>query len=266
MNDANCRHVPAGLFFRFLLDRPRALSVGLMLAVLPVGALLLISWLMSSMDGKGPDYRTILAKGAPVAAEVVATEPVTEITLYHRNPVRITYRYQAGGLAVTDAVQTMAEAGYDLAPGQKVTARVLGGDSILPGLPPVALPGWAIAVIGGAFFLMGLPFLLFALRGAAAKQRLYRTGRLIGGEIDSLAPAFCVPFTPTRIQVAFTGTTHEGRAVKGATVVVVDETWEGKRRGGAVRILVDDISPEGACVVEEAVLARCATNKAQRAF
>ncbi|VVS91651.1 DUF3592 domain-containing protein [Desulfoluna spongiiphila] len=257
MNDAASRRVPAGLFIRFLLDRPRALSVGLMLAVLPAGVLILLSWLITSMDGKGPDFDSLLAEGASVAATVVDVTPVTRITIENRNPVRITYRYEAGGSPVTDVVQTMAEAGYGLKPGQAVTALVAGGDSILPDFPPVVFPQWAIAVIGGIFAMMGLPFLLYAWAGAVARRRLYHCGVLIDGTVDSLSPSHCVPFTATRMQVAFTGTTEEGRAVKGSSVVVVDESWHGKKRGSAVRVLVDPSLTERACVVEGAVLVQC---------
>jgi len=258
MNDAIHRRVSAGLFIRFLLDRPRALSVGLMLAILPAGVLIFLSWLITSMDGKGPDFESLLTDGTPVAATVVDVKPVTRITIQHRNPVRITYRYEADGSQVTDAVQTMAEAGYSLRPGQAVTALVGEGDSILPDFSPVIFPHWAIAVIGGIFIMMGLPFLLYAWAAAAARRRLYLRGTLIEGTVDSLSPAHCVPFTSTRMHVAFTGTTEEGRAVKGSSVVVVDESWHGKKRGSAVRVLVDTLLLERACVVEEAVLAQCA--------
>jgi len=258
MNEAASRRVPAGFFIRFLLDRPRALSVGLMLAVLPAGVLILLSWLITSMDGKGPDFDALLTHGTPVTATVVDVQPVTRITIEHRNPVRITYRYQGEGIPITDVVQTMAEAGYGLKPGQDVTALVADGDSILPDYPPVIFPQWAIAVIGGLFLMMGLPFLLFAWAGAVARRRLYLRGTPIEGTVDSLSPAHCVPFTATRMQVAFTGTTEEGRAVKGSSVVVVDESWHGKRRGSAIRVLVDPLAPDRACVAEDAVMAQCA--------
>lgn len=254
MNRSSSRHVSAGLFIRFLLDRPRALGVGLMLAVCPVLTLVLLSWLITSMDGKGPDFDSILEKGSPVTATVVDVKPVTRITIEHRNPVRITYSYRENGASVIDTVQTMAEAGYGLKPGQALTALVSGGDSILPDFPPVVFPGWAIAVISGIFAMMGLPFLVYAWAGAAAKRRLYRRGALINGTVDSFSSAYCVPFTATRMQVAFTGVTEEGRAVKGSTVVVADESWHGKKRGSTVRVLVDPLLPERACVVEEAVM------------
>ncbi|WP_300672834.1 DUF3592 domain-containing protein [Desulfoluna sp.] len=258
MNDTVYRRVPASLFIRFLLDRPRAISVGLMLAVLPAGVLILLSWLITSMDGKGPDFESLLAAGAPFTATVVDVNPVTRITIQNRNPVRITYRYQWGNIPITDTVQTLAEAGYDLKPGQTVTALVGDADSILPDFPPVRFPSWAIAVIAGMFFMMGLPFLIYAWLGAVARRRLYLRGTLIDGTVDFLSSAHCVPFTATRIQVAFTGITDEGRAVKGTSVVVVDESWHGKKRGSAVQVLVDNASPDRACVVEETVLARCA--------
>lgn len=251
------RHVPAGLFLRFLLERPRALSIGILISVLPVGILFLIAWLVSSMDGTGPDFDRLLAAGAPVNAEVVAIERVTRITINSRNPVRITYRYRAGGAQVTDAVQTMAEAGYLLREGERVTALVRDGDSILPDFPPVAFPAWAIAVIDGVFLLMGLPFLLYALHGAVAKRRLYRRGRPVRGEVEGFAPAFSIPLTATRMQVAFSCITDEGRALKGTSVVVFDESWRGKKRGSAVTVLVGSSPDEACCVAEEAVLARC---------
>ena len=104
---------------------------------------------------------------------------------------------------------------------------------------------------------LSVPFLLFALHGAITKWLLYRRGRLLTGEVDSLSPALCIPFTATRMQVAFTCTTEEGRALKGSSVVVSDESWKGKRRGSAVRVLVDEFSSEVCCVVEEDVLGRC---------
>ncbi|VFQ44997.1 DUF3592 domain-containing protein [Desulfoluna butyratoxydans] len=263
MNSSSSRHVSAGLFIRFLLDRPRALGVGLMLAVCPILILGMLSWLITSMDGKGPDFDSILKTGSPVTATVVDVKPVTRITIENRNPVRITYSYQNNGVSIMDAVQTMAEAGYALKPGQAVTALASGSDSILPDFPPVLFPRWAIAVIGGIFAMMGLPFLAFTWAGAAAKGRLYRRGDLINGTVDSFSSAYCVPFTATRIQVAFTGITEEGRAVKGSTVVVADESWRGKKRGSAVRVLVDPLLPERACVVEDAVMGRCLGGKAK---
>ncbi|BCS96292.1 hypothetical protein DSLASN_19240 [Desulfoluna limicola] len=257
MRDAIHRYVPAGFFLRFLLDRPRALSIGIMVALFPIGVMALISWLMSTMDGKGPDFNAILAKGTPVNAEVVSTELVTNITVNNRNPVRVVYRYDAGAPPVTDTIQTMAEAAYRLSAGQTVTALVLDGDSILPDFPPVTFPWWAIVIIDGTFFLVGLPFLMFAFHGALTKWQLYRRGRLLSGAVDSLAPAFCVPFTATRMQVAFTCITEEGRAVKGASVVVVDESWKGIVRGSTIGVLMGASPSETCCVVEEGVLAQC---------
>jgi len=228
-----------------------------MVALCPIGVMALISWLMSTMDGKGPDFDAILAKGTPVNAEVVSTELVTSITVNNRNPVRIVYRYEAGYPPVTDAIQTMADDAYRLHVGQTVTALVLDDDSILPDFPPVTFPWWAIAIIDGTFFLVGLPFLLFAFHGALTKWQLYRKGRLLTGEVDSLAPAFCIPFTATRMQVAFTCITEEGRVVKGASVVVVDKSWEGKVRGSAIKVLLGTFPAETSCVVEEGVLAQC---------
>ena len=257
MRDAIHRYVPVGFFLRFLLDRPRALSIGIMVALCPIGVMALISWLMSTMDGKGPDFDAILAKGTPVNAEVVSVELVTSITVNNRNPVRVVYRYDAGAPSVTDTIQTMADDAYRLHAGQAVTALVLDGDSILPDFPPVTFPWWAIAIIDGTFFLVGLPFLLFAFHGALTKWQLYRKGRLLTGEVDSLAPAFCIPFTATRMQVAFTCITEEGRAVKGACVVVADESWKGKQRGSDVKVLLGAFPAETSCVVEEDVLAQC---------
>ena len=53
--DIKSRAVPASFLFRFLLDRPRAFSVGVMLAVLPLVSLVVLNWLVGTMDGKGPD-------------------------------------------------------------------------------------------------------------------------------------------------------------------------------------------------------------------
>ena len=255
MQDVMNRRVPAGFFLRFLLDRPRSFSVGLMLTVLPMGTLALIAWLVSSMDGTGPDFAAMVARGTPVNASVVSVEPVHDITINHRNPVRITYRYKADGVSVLDMVQTMEEAGYRLLPGQGVAALHLNGDSALPDFPPVAFSRWSIVFIDGLFLMMGLPFLLYAFYGASVRWRLYKSGEVLSGGVDSVVSIPCVPFTASRIQVAYTSVTDGGEVLKGASVVLAEGLKE-MRRGSEVRVLYCDRTGQS-CVVEEGLLSRC---------
>ena len=255
MRDTTNRRVPAGFFLRFLLDRPRSFSVGLMLTVLPMGTLALIAWLVTSMDGTGPNFSAMVARGTPVHAQVVSVEPVPDITIDHRNPVRITYRYEADGVPVIDTVQTMDEAGYRLLSGEGVSALHLNGDSALPDFPPVAFSPWSLALIDGLFLMMGLPFLLYAFHGALVRWRLYRSGAILSGEVDSVASALCVPFTATRVQVGYTSVAGDGKVLKGASVVLADGL-DGTRRGSEVRVLYCDRTGHS-CVVEEGLLSRC---------
>lgn len=255
MKDAMKRQVPVRFLFLFLLDRPRALSIGLMLTLLPVGAMALIGWLVASMDGTGPDFDAILARGVPVRAEVVAREEVSQITIHHKHPVRITYEYEAGGRLRRDMVQTMDEAGYHLRHGERLEALFWDEDSILPSFSPVTFPRRDIFIVDAIFLVLGLPFLLFASHGALIKWNLYRQGRRLHGEVDSMAPALSIPFTAPRILVAYTASTKEGEAIKGGCVVV-SKGWGPKPRGSRIEVL-ESPCRRYSCAVEAAILKRC---------
>ena len=153
----NLRTVPFSFLFRLLLNTPRSLSVGLMLLILPLFALWMINTLAISEDGKGPDRWRIAETGRQVAAVVISRRSVSEITIEGRNPVEVTYLFEADGKEITDSVQTLDAPAYKLFKGEKLSVFFDGEDSFVPDFAPVHFPFWAFGALGVLSFMAASP-------------------------------------------------------------------------------------------------------------
>ena len=248
------RRVPLSLFLTFLLHRPRALSVGLLLGVVPTILILVINGLMGSMDGQGPDRRRIAKEGRVVVARVIKSAPVSNITIENRNPLRITYTYKWEGQDVEDVIETLDRDAERLESGKEVKALAVEGDSMLPNFSPVHFPLWAMGVIGGIFLLMGAPFLFYAISGAFSCYTLYRFGELLSGTVDVYGTSYTLFFTPRRVKVSYTALLPSGEALKSSSVVVDDGSWRDKPRGARLAVLCFEGK---SCAVEEGLWSKC---------
>src|SRR5579862_6896703 len=159
-------------------ERPQSLLIGLMFTLMSVVQVAVYTVVILP-HFPDQDVEKIRREGKDVEGEVTRIEEVPNFELNGIHPKRICFQYKANGVQRYECIETLSVA--EIAkwqPGQAVDVRYLGERAVIVGLEPVAFPFPVSFMYGafGMFALLGVPFLVYSVRGSLRKYRVLRHG------------------------------------------------------------------------------------------
>lgn len=139
-------------------------------------------WISGVIFPKLPDYEETMEQGQVMKGEVLRTEPVDNVTINGRNPVKVFFRY-----GEEEAEMTMA-LGERAKKGQALKVRVLNGHAYPEEIEALVRPGWLKYTFIAAFLLGGIMIGFGLLRLLVIGGVLFAAGRSMLKKDDSPPP------------------------------------------------------------------------------
>lgn len=148
-----------------------------------------IFFIFSANEGDAPkvDYNLINQEGTETVAKITDIETLYNTKVNGVHPTIISYQYVDNGRTINFKYKTLAERKAQLLEiGAEIPIKELNGESIIKDLKP--FDATILKYILLLLFLIGLPFLLYAIYQSQKKLKLYKYGTISSGKIISIVP------------------------------------------------------------------------------
>lgn len=148
-----------------------------------------IFFIFSINEGNTPkvDYDLINQEGTETVAKITDIETQYNTKVNGVHPTIISYQYEDNGRTINFKFKTLAERkAQRLEIGAEIPIKKLNGQSIIKDLKP--FDATILKYVLLLLFLIGLPFLLYAVYQSQKKLKLYKYGTISNGKILSIVP------------------------------------------------------------------------------
>jgi hypothetical protein len=135
------------------------------------------------------DFEAITANGIEKNAEILAIDPVNNVSINGENPDLISYVFENNGQKISDKFETMdLKKITNFNEGTKIKILYYQNQTLIKGLKPFAFPVYFFYLFPVLFLLPGIPLLLIGLIPALRIFNLYKTGIIKEAYIISMSP------------------------------------------------------------------------------
>ena len=136
------------------------------------------------------DFGAITANGVEKSAEILAINPVNNVSIDGEHPDVISYVFENNGQKISDKFETLdLEKVTNFSKGTKITILFYQNQTMIKGLKPFAFPVYIFFLFPVLFLLFGLPLLLIGLIPALRIYNLYKTGIIKDAYVISISPS-----------------------------------------------------------------------------
>jgi hypothetical protein len=197
------RQVNFQILFHLLKGKRSISFIGLLftsLAIFVFLPMVLILYATLRAPYEKYDFGAITANGVEKNAEILAIDPVNNVSIDGEHPDVISYVFENNGRKISDKFETLdLEKVTNFSKGAKTKILFYQNQTMIKGLKPFAFPVYIFFLFPVLFLLFGLPLLLIGLIPALRIFNLYKTGIVKDAYVISMSPnsgIFSIFFKP----------------------------------------------------------------------
>ena len=142
------------------------------------------------------DFNIIEQNGTEQSAKITDLQPVNNVSINGKHPLRISYEYLEKGVTKSDKFQTMdLDKTNEMKIGSEIKIKNFENQTKIQNLEPFTFPLYLFYILPLIFFILGSIFSLIGLIPALRDYNLYKNGIVKEATLISMVPNSGLPIS-----------------------------------------------------------------------
>ncbi|MDF1695464.1 MAG: hypothetical protein P1U56_06515 [Saprospiraceae bacterium] len=248
------RKVPFSTIIKLIKTKPIPTIIGTAFTGISILVFIAFSIFFNPLmsDDSIVDYDLINKQGIATTAIITDIEVQKNISINRVHPYIIYYTYSQDGVKFDSQYRTLSEnKAKGLTIGDEIQIKTLEGNSVIQNLKPFRFPTEFLKYIPLVFFLIGLPFLIYAFYTLQKEIMLYKNGRVAKGKIISMIQKKSIPISNAALGVfvQYQYTSRSGHNLTGESFTSDHSILNENEKGDFIPIFISENNEENSTIV-----------------